>query len=535
MVRKAECGLLARRAAEWGRVGIAYPSAAAAWDTWNLVLMGDPAADRWGSRGWERVERPVLDADHIGGVAGQAHRCLFRFLPEEADSSKLRPLSLDESADGEGILLMGSWEEARWESSVHSGVPRSERRSGIYARYLPDLIDGVGLAIDGPTSRRVAEVERKVRALNGPGAEGLAGISRFLLRSEAIASSRIEGIAPSPRQVALAELGQTEAVRGVSEQARLVANNMTIVREATTRLVGVASLSVEHVVELHRSLLPSEPRHHGLRTVQNWIGSSTWTPIGATFVPPSPDRVPELMADLVDYLNGAAHAPLIQAALVHAQFETIHPFTDGNGRVGRALIHSVLARRGLAERAVLPISLVLATLRDTYVAGLTAYRSTAEPGSAVAGAAINQWLVTFVEAAAVAVEQSQRLLAEMHDLRNEWAQHLSAYRMSVGLRGQPRVDSAVARLLAQLPEAPVVTAATLSRILQVSNPAAGAALDELRQAGILTPTSIERGTTAFIARDVLDLITSSERTLASTQFDTRVAAPNRPVPARPQD
>ena len=220
---------------------------------------------------------------------------------------------------------------------------------------------------------------------------------------------------------------------------------------------------------------------------------------------------------------------------MHAQFETIHPFTDGNGRVGRALIHTVLARRGITERAVLPISLVLATLRDTYVAGLTAYRYAADPGSPEAAAAINQWLSTFVEAAAVAAEQSHRLLADLRDLRNEWELRLSAHRVSVGLRGQPRADSAAARLLAQLPDAPVVTVATLASILQVSNPAAGAALDELRQAGILTPRSIERGATAFIAREVLDLITSSERTLASTQFDTRVAAPNRPVPAPQQD
>lgn len=85
-----------------------------------------------------------------------------------------------------------------------------------------------------------------------------------------------------------------------------------------------------------------------------------------------------------------------------------------------------------------------------------------------------------------------------------------------------------------LPEAPVLTATTLARILDVSYPAASAALDELRQAGVLATKSIERGTTAFIAREVLDLVTWSERALASTRFDTRRAEPVRPVPARPQ-
>ena len=430
---------------------------------------------------------------------------------------------------------MATWEDAHWASSVDSGVPRSARASGSYQRYVPDRLDGVGLAVVGDVSRRIAAIERGIRALNGPGADGLAGIARFLLRSEAIASSRIEGIAPSAQQVALAELGQSETVRGISDQAKLVANNMTVVREATSELVDADSLTVDHIIELHRSLLPDQPRRHGLRTVQNWIGASNWSPIDADFVPPAPGRVPELMADLVDYLNGAAHAPLIQAAVVHAQFETIHPFTDGNGRVGRALIHTVLARRGLTERAVLPISLVLATLRGRYVAGLTAYRHTSPVGSAEASAAVNTWLATFIDAAVIAVERSETLVSQIDDLREVWAERLTAHRRSVGLRATPRSDSGVARMLRALPEAPVVTATTLAKILHISFPAASAALDELRQAGIVATKSIDRGATAYLAREVLDLVTLSERALASTQFDARASAPNRGVPARPQD
>lgn len=429
---------------------------------------------------------------------------------------------------------MGAWDQAYWESEISSGLPRSALRSGPYRRYVPDLVDGLPLTIDGALSRRVAAVERSIRALNGPGAEDLAAIARFLLRSEAIASSRIEGIAPSALQVALAELGQSETVRGVSEQARLVANNLTVVRRSTTELAEAHLLTSDHIVDLHRGLLPDQPRQHGLRAVQNWIGGSDWNPIEADFVPPDPARVPGLMSDLVGYLNGAAHAPLIQAAVVHAQFETIHPFTDGNGRVGRALIHTVLTRRGLTGRAVLPISLALATLRDDYVQGLTAYRYLATPGSADAVAAISQWLELFVRAATIAVDHSATLIGRIADLRSDWTGRLSAHRETVGLRAAPRAGSAVARLLELLPEAPVVTATILSRILGVSFPAASAALDELRQAGILHPKSIERGATAFIARDVLDLITMTERALASTKFDTRTSAPNRPVPARPR-
>lgn len=429
---------------------------------------------------------------------------------------------------------MATWEEARWESSLESGIPRAAQRSGTYRRYVPDRIDGLALAIEGELSRRVSAVERGVRALNGTSAEQLAGIARFLLRSEAIASSRIEGIAPSAKQVALAELGQSEQVRGISEQARLVANNMTIVRRATSELVVVERLTVQHIVDLHEALLPDDPQHHGLRTVQNWIGRSEWSPLEADYVPPAPERVKPLMSDLVDYINGAAHAPILQAALVHAQFETIHPFTDGNGRVGRALIHTVLARRGLTDRAVLPISLVLATLRDAYVAGLTSFRHGSLADSAVAREAVNAWLEIFVDASAIALEQSARLMDEVDELRRDWSKRLTGYRVATGLRPEPRADSASARLLKLLPEVPVATATTLRRILDVTYPAARAALEELRQAGILQVRSIERGTTAYLATGVLDLITYAERALASTKFDTRISDPSRRVPARPK-
>jgi len=430
---------------------------------------------------------------------------------------------------------MSEWAEALWTSSVESGVPRRDRREGPYRRFVPDRLERLPLAIAGDLARMAARTERAVRALDEPGGEALASIARFLLRSEAIASSRIEGLAPSPQQVALAELGQQESVRGVSEQARLVANNMTVVRGATTRLVESEEVRVEDIVDLHRSLLPDEPRHHGLRTVQNWIGGSDWHPIGADFVPPAPDDVPGLMEDLVDYLNGAAHAPLIQAAIVHAQFETIHPFTDGNGRVGRALIHTVLSRRGLTSTAVLPISLVLATLSERYVGGLTAFRHACPPSSAEAAAGVQDWLATFVDAALLAADESARLVSEVELLRLEWLERVATYRSAAGVRETPRADSATAKLLRLLPEAPVLTTATVRRILGVSNPSAITALEELKNAEVLVPRRIERGTSAYVATEVLDLVTMAERRLASTKFDTRTSPPVRPVPALPEE
>jgi Fic family protein len=420
---------------------------------------------------------------------------------------------------------------AAWPAGGETGLPARDRRSGSYRTYLPDPLGYRPLVVDPALSKRVAEVERAIRDLaGGTAGTDLEGLSRFLLRSEAVASSFIEGIAPSSANVAVAELAQTEHVQRVSEQAHLVARNITIVRRATEELVALDEVTVDDVVRLQSTLIPEE-RHHGIRLVQNWIGGSNWHPLAAQFVPPPPEHVDDLMVDLLDYVNGSHHSPLVQAALVHAQFETVHPFTDGNGRVGRALIHTVLARRGLTRQAVLPISLVLSTLREGYLQGLTSYRFEGPAHAEPAVSGTSAWIATFVEAAAVAVEQASELVTAVRGLRTEWDERLARHRGEKGVRETPRSGSATARLLSLLPEAPVVTARTVERVLGVSYPAASTAVQELAEAGILRARQVKRGTTGYLATEVLDLIDLTERQLASTAFDTRTSPPNRPVPA----
>lgn len=424
---------------------------------------------------------------------------------------------------------MASWDEGLWASSIESGLPRRDRRSGIYRRYVPDPLIGSPLLLPPDLDELVALAEQSVRRLAGD-ARDLAGIARFLLRSEAIASSRIEGIAPAVQQVALAELGVRETVPDVSAQAQLVANNMTVLHEARTVLVAAPVVTADHVIDLHAALLPDEP-HHGIRTVQNWIGGSDHHPLDADFVPPAPERVPALLDDLIAYLNGGGHSPIVQAALVHAQFETIHPFTDGNGRVGRALIHTVLTRRGLTTEAVLPVSLVLSTLRDDYVGGLTAYRHSAPIGSGGFHDARATWLRVFASAVVTASDQAGRLAVDLAALRSEWEDRLAFARSSLGRVRGLRSDSATALIVRDLPATPVLTSATVQRTHRVTHVAADRALAELVAAGILQAHK-RRGVRYYQARDVLELVTVTERRLASTKFDTRISPPARPVPAR---
>jgi len=451
---------------------------------------------------------------------------------------------------------MGRWVTRFWENTHEGGLRRRDRRSGEYRAYVPDPLVGAALVLSPSTEALAARAEARVRALGA--LPDMAGIARFLLRSEAIASSRIEGVAPSAHRVALAELAQQEEVRGLSEQARAVARNVTLVRAAVEELSGARPVTADRLLALHRSLLPDSPEHHGIRSTQNWVGGSSYHPLDADFVPPPPELVPDLVADLLTYLNGATHAPLIQAALVHAQFETIHPFADGNGRVGRALIHTVLTRRGLLAGMILPTSLVLSTLSGKYVEALSRFREAGNPdgpdteshrpdaepnrpGAVNPGGPGEQggpggrdaWISFFLEAVVLACDQAERISAELAGVREEWNESLQKWVAREGGGRALRSDSAALRILEGLPGAPVLTIATASRIYGVSRTAASRGLETLRAAGILATESIGAGRRAYTARAVLDTITWAERRLASTRFDTRISAPTRAVPARP--
>ena len=429
---------------------------------------------------------------------------------------------------------MGIFTEAKWEADPT--LPgRANRRGGSYWYYLPDRLTTLQVSISPQLSEEIAAVERRVLALaQADGITELEDLSRFLLRSEAIASSQIEGIVPAAKQVALAEIGEAEDIRGISDAAKLVARNMTVVREASDRLARSQGVAITDLEQLQRALLGADHPAVGIRTVQNWVGTSNYHPIGAEYVPPAARLVPDLLEDLLSYLNGATHGPLVQAALVHAQFESIHPFVDGNGRVGRALIHTVLTRRGLTSSRLLPVSLVLATFREQYVAALNDLRFEGSPEAPENARRIAEWIRIFSRAVDEAVTQAEDLRAQLLLLAEQWRGQLEAFRAANNYTRALRSDSGVARILGRLAGTPVLTVKTASQIYGLSVQNASEALTQLADAGIFSTRSIARGTTAFIANEVLDLVTLSERKLASTQFDTRVSKPVRQVPRFPR-
>ena len=238
----------------------------------------------------------------------------------------------------------------RWKPDLSSGLPRRDRKGCSYEAYVPDPLIGRATTLDGDTAADVTEAESAVTRLNLE-ARGLVdseAVARLLLRAEAVASSRIEGLEVGGRRLLEAQAAQVMGGDLSDVTAIEVLNNIAAMKWAVDTLSAARTITVDDILAVHRRLLERTrlEEHAGkLRTNQNWIGGSDYNPCSAAFVPPPREYVEPLLEDLCAFCNTDALPAVAQAAMAHAQFETIHPFVDGNGRTGRALIHVILRRR----------------------------------------------------------------------------------------------------------------------------------------------------------------------------------------------
>jgi len=307
------------------------------------------------------------------------------------------------------------------------------------------------------------------------GAE-IAPFAAILLRTESAASSRIENLTASAKAVALAELGDPSR-RNASE---IVAN--TTAMQAAIDLAD--QLDAAALLTLHATLMR---RHESeiagkWRTSQVWIGSSSHGPHSATFVPPQHSRVPEAIDDLVQFMRRDDLAVLTQAALAHAQFETIHPFVDGNGRTGRALVHSLLRNKRLTRQVTVPVSAGLLTNTGLYFDALTAYRE----------GDIAPIVERFAEASFHGMANGRLLVGDLRAIRDEWASTVTS-----------RPQAIVWRTLDVVVRHPVLDLALIQRELGVSTMGADAAVTELIRIGAVEEITGQRRNRRFAAPAIL--------------------------------
>ena len=408
---------------------------------------------------------------------------------------------------------MASFETRRWQGDA-AGLTRRDRRPCDYEVYLPDPLAGRTFSLDGDVAADVSDAEAALLRLNTSGSAlaGAEALARLLLRAESVASSRIEGLVIGGRR-----LLRADAARRMGE----VPNDTTAVEvlgNIAAMVWGVESvgpgeqITVEVLLEVHRRLLAgTNIAEHGgrIRTVQNWIGGSDYNPCSAEFVPPPPEVVTTLLEDLCAFCNEDSLPALAQASIAHAQFETIHPFVDGNGRAGRALVHLVLRRRGYGVLVLPPVSLVLAARSADYIDGLTGTRYKGAPGSNSARAGINRWIAFFASACGQAAEHASRFDAEVRALQSTWRHRV----------GPARRDSAARLLIEALPAAPVLTVATAAELIDRSFPAASQGIQRLVEAGVLAQVTVGRRNRAFEAPELIEAFNSLEQRVATPPVD----------------
>jgi Fic family protein len=311
----------------------------------------------------------------------------------------------------------------------------------------------------------------------------LSSLAGFLIRMESVASSRIEHVEATPRAFA-------RAIGGLKENAS--AMSMVAAAAAITRLIDASSttITLDEVLAAHQALMQDDPdvaeRPYAgrVRDVQNWIGGSQYSPRGALYVPPPPEEVPALLEDLIVFANRDDVEPVTQAAIAHAHFESIHPFTDGNGRIGRALIGAILRRRGVTPHTVLPVASALAADTTHYFSLLTAYRAgNVEP--------IVTDLALCVETAAREARGTARAFAQYEDAWREQA--------------SPRAGSAADRILPVLLTMPVFTVEQLvDEVQDIPERSVYRGVQVLEEARVVEAVTDRKRDRTYAAMDVLD-------------------------------
>ena len=288
------------------------------------------------------------------------------------------------------------------------------------------------------------------------------------VRKEALLSSQIEGTQSSLSDLLLLENEEVPFVP--LDDVQEVSNYVAAMGHGLRRLAEGFPLSLRLINEMHRELLSkgrgSSKQPGEFRRSQNWIGGSR--PGNALFVPPPPDRVMELLGELEKFLHDRSQYPvLIRAALAHVQFETIHPYLDGNGRLGRLLITLMLCAEGALKEPILYLSLYFKTHRSRYYDLLQTVR---EKGDWEA------WLTFFlegvIEVAGQGISTAQRLIRLFEEDRGKVA-HLG------------RTPTSALRVHEEIQRSPIITVPTTAKRLRLAKQTVQNALDRLQTLGIV--------------------------------------------------
>jgi Fic family protein len=366
---------------------------------------------------------------------------------------------------------------------------RSHSQAQRYKAFIPDKIGHEEPELKSVTATLSERAGTAVRELNADhaGLVSLEGLGRQLLRSEALASSQIEGLNISHRKLAEADL---EGRQG-PYKAKEILGTIRAMERAMSIGAEASDLTTEMIAEIHKEIAIEPPLDKiagQFRKEPGWIGGSS--PPNAEYVGPPWEQVMPLLEDLCTFMNRDDIAPIPQAAIAHAQFELIHPFGDGNGRVGRCLVHVLLGRRDVAPRYVPPVSLVLGANKDAYIAGLQSFRV----------GETDQWVAQFSHAVEIAAEKAREFSERIAEHQEKWKDKVEPVRK----------DAAVLPLIEILPKYPIIKAGVAEKEIERSRPATINALNQLEEAGVLKRRRNQRQGDSWEAKELFALLDEFE-------------------------
>jgi Fic family protein len=374
-------------------------------------------------------------------------------------------------------------EQHPWVSRInndHLTRAQLERLRQPYSSAIAPKIAGLSLNIPGDLAADVDDVSQLLTRFDAEvGPSGLPFAS-ILLRTESASSSEIENLTSGARAIAEAELGERDA----GNAAQIVRNARTM--EAALALAD--NITGDSVIAMQASLLGTfAPELTGRwRTEQVWIGGGSLSPHLADFVPPHHDRVPEAMVDVVAFIARTDIPTLAHVAIAHAQFETIHPFPDGNGRTGRAIAQAMLRHNKVTTNITVPVSAGLLHDVKDYYSALTAYRR----------GELRPIISAFTRAAGYAVVNGRQLVRDIESVQADWQTRMHTLR-----------SDAAARRVANLAIShPVLNSDLVMRELGVSPPTAFRALDALVERGVLKAANSQRRNRIWLAQPVLNAL-----------------------------
>ena len=390
-------------------------------------------------------------------------------------------------------MLQYQWPASRtievgWRQENRSGG-REDRQVRLIQASVPAEI-----ANEQPffSAASVAKAERAcllATQLDATAGRQLSALSSLLMRAEAASSSKIEGLAASPSDFARATYGS----KGNATAVEMV-DGAKALQWLIDQVKPGSQITLDQILHTHKILFASETATYvqagQLRTVQNWIQGSNYSPIGATYVPPPPDLLAGLMRDLIAFINRDDLPALVQAAVAHAQFENIHPFVDGNGRIGRALVSVILRRRGVSKMVPAPVAAALAARRELYFDSLSQWRL----GNALP---IIELFAAGLEAASLEAATTADVIATLPKL---WRERL----------GKATVANLASQALELLTKKPIFNANDLAEALGVPLTSTYPAISKLEAADIIRPLTDRTRNQIWGVHDVLEAVEQLE-------------------------